>query len=406
MLATWLLLRSAHAFCGFYVAGSGEPLYNDATMVVLARNGTQTVLSMQNSYQGPPEEFAMVVPVPHVLKEQDVQPIPRAVFEAVDRMASPRLVEYWEQDPCQQGLVLSREFLQRIPPGRTYQSAVQTVPGLGVTVEAQFEVAEYDIVILSATESTGLEIWLRQSGFHLPSGAAPVLRPYVEAGTKFFVAKVDPRRLTFEPGGQTLLTPLRITYDSEQFSLPIRLGLLNSKGEQDLLVHILADRRYEVANRPNALIPTNRRVDEDVVSDFGAYYRDLFDEISVPGVVYTEYAWTATTCDPCPGPALDLSQLGMLGGAPGRSLTLTRLHLRTSNTQATDDLVFRAVGPIAGGVGTPDTLAELDPEVRPTRGTSTFQGRYVVLHRWEGEVTCEDPRYGLWGAPTTTVSSR
>jgi hypothetical protein len=405
MLAHWLLLQSAHAFCGFYVAGSGEPLYNDATMVVLARNGTQTVLSMQNSYQGPPEEFAMVVPVPHVLQEHDVQPIDRGLFDAVDRMASPRLVEYWEQDPC--GQLLSREFLQRIPAGRSYQSAVQTVPGSAtVTVEAQFEVAEYDIVILSATQSTGLEIWLRENGYHMPQGAASVLRPYVEAGTKFFVAKVDPGRLSFDASGRTLLTPLRMTYDSEQFALPIRLGLLNSKGEQDLIVHILADRRYEVANRPNAIIPTNLRVDESVLEDFGTYYRELFDEVSVPGVVYTEYSWTATTCDPCPGPALDISSLGMLGGNPGRSLTLTRLHLRTHSGLPTDDLVFRAVGPIVGGVGTPDRMGELDPQVRPTKGMSTFQGRYVVLHRWEGKATCEEPQYGRWGYPTTTVSSR
>jgi hypothetical protein len=400
MLATWLLSQAAHAFCGFYVAGSGEPLYNDATMVVLYRQGTKTVLSMQNTYQGPPEEFAMVVPVPHVLKKDDVQPIPRSLFADVDRMASPRLVEYWEQDPCTQ--LLSKEYLQRIPAGRSYQTALQTMPGsTGVKIEAQFEVAEYDIVILSATESTGLETWLRHSGYHLPDGAEPVLRPYVEAGTRFFVAKVDPKRLTFDNRGQTMLTPLRISYDSEQFSLPIRLGLLNSQGEQDLLVHILADRRYEVANRDNRFIPTNLTAPASALQDFGAYYRGLFDEFALPGVAYTEYAWTATTCDPCPGPALDLSQLGQLGAVWGTQLTLTRLHLRTSSAQATDDLVFRAAGPVVGGVGTPDAEGMLQPGVQPgTDGLSSFQGRYVVLHPWEREARCKQPVRGRWGPPT------
>ena len=57
----------AEAFCGFYVAGADAKLYNNATMVVMMRDGQRTVLAMQNNYQGPPENFAMVVPVPVVL---------------------------------------------------------------------------------------------------------------------------------------------------------------------------------------------------------------------------------------------------------------------------------------------------------------------------------------------------
>ena len=54
--------RRPHAFCGFYVAGSDQPMFNDATQVVLMRKGTRTVLSMQNNYKGPPQDFAMVDP--------------------------------------------------------------------------------------------------------------------------------------------------------------------------------------------------------------------------------------------------------------------------------------------------------------------------------------------------------
>src|SRR5580658_4325527 len=90
----------AGAFCGFYVSGSGDKMFNDATQVVLVRDGTRTVLSMQNDFKGPLEDFAMVVPVPVVLHEGDVKTLPKSVFEHVDSLGSPRLVEYWEQDPC------------------------------------------------------------------------------------------------------------------------------------------------------------------------------------------------------------------------------------------------------------------------------------------------------------------
>src|SRR5690242_6987596 len=100
VLAVCAQARNADAFCGFYVNGAGGSMFNDATQVVLMRMGTRTVLSMQNSYQGPVEDFAMVIPVPVVLHEEDVKTLSKDIFAAVDQMGSPRLVEYWEQDPC------------------------------------------------------------------------------------------------------------------------------------------------------------------------------------------------------------------------------------------------------------------------------------------------------------------
>src|ERR1041385_5012606 len=91
---------AGNAFCGFYVAGGNQKMFNDATQVVLMRQGTRTVLTMQNNYKGPPSAFAMVIPVPVVLHEGDVKTLTRDVFEHVDQMGAPRLVEYWEQDPC------------------------------------------------------------------------------------------------------------------------------------------------------------------------------------------------------------------------------------------------------------------------------------------------------------------
>ncbi len=90
----------AAAFCGFYVGSADSKLYNDATTVVLMREGTRTVLSMQNSYQGPLADFAMVVPVPVVLQGSDVRTLPPEVFDRVEQLTAPRLVETWEQDPC------------------------------------------------------------------------------------------------------------------------------------------------------------------------------------------------------------------------------------------------------------------------------------------------------------------
>src|SRR5262249_36495506 len=262
-----------------------------------------------------PEAFAMVIPVPVVLKEKDVKTLPQQVFANVERMGAPRLVEYWEQDPCMRERFYGADALAAPPAAAAPARASKKGADLGVTVEAQFTVGEYQIVILSAKESTGLDTWLRREKYNIPKGAEPLLRPYVESGSKFFVAKVDPKKVKFV-GGRADLSPLRFHYDSEQFVLPIRLGLANSSGTQDLIVSILAPgQRYELANYRNVTIPTNLDVKDSVRDHFGAFYAALFDRTLErnPGAVVTEYAWQATTCDPCPGPTLNANDFMTLG---------------------------------------------------------------------------------------------
>ncbi len=318
LLVGLLAPRAASAFCGFYVGGADKKLFNNATLVVLLRDGTRTVLSMQNNYQGPPENFAMVVPVPVVLQKENVKTLPREVFDRVDQLAAPRLVEYWEEDPCAPlpvatAMAASPMAAKGAAPGRSGGD-------LGVKIEAQFTVGEYDIVVLSATDSSGLDKWLTQNHYKIPEGAEPYLRPYVRDGSKFFVAKVDVSKVTVVEG-RTMLSPLRFHYDTPNFNLPVRLGLANSAGTQDLLVHILAkDRRFELANYRNVTIPTNIDLDEKAKDQFPAFYAALFDKTLASNLdadkrppVVTEYSWQASNCDPCPGPVLDANDMATLG---------------------------------------------------------------------------------------------
>jgi MYXO-CTERM domain-containing protein len=440
---------AAHAFCGFYVAGNDQPMFNDATQVVLMRKGTRTVLAMQNTYKGPPQDFAMVVPVPVVLHEGDVKTLSKQVFDDVERMSAPRLVEYWEQDPCfkEREGDYDMAVAEAAPAGAAMGSSAGG--GYQVTVEAKFTVGEYDIEILSAKDSTGLDAWLKDHQYKVPPGAEPLLRPYVEGGSKWFVAKVDPKKVHMVDG-HVALSPLRFHYDSDEFALPIRLGLANSNGKQDLIVNILApDQRYEVANYKNVTIPTNLDVTDAVRDKFAAFYTALYDRTVErnPGAVVTEYAWAAGSCDPCPGPTLTPETLESLGldvldtftpaqqaardaadaaykqltdvqnsntnpdayqhaieryqelqaKAPQRtqmwSMVLTRLHARYGK-DITNDLVFKQAEPIEGGREFGDK-----GQGAQKAGTNNFQARYAIRHKWTGPITCLDPQRGRWGGP-------
>jgi MYXO-CTERM domain-containing protein len=400
----------AHAFCGLYVSGADTKLYNNATQVVLMRDGARTVLSMQNNYQGPPENFAMIVPVPVVLQKDNVKTLSRDIFDKVDTLDAPRLVEYWEQDPCaddwmngdtSKGTGTGAPRYNKIAPGN-----------FGVKIEAQFTVGEYEIVILSAQDSTGLDGWLKAAKYHIPDGAEPFLRPYVRAGSRFFVAKVDVSKVQMQ-NGQAMLSPLRFFYDSEQFTLPIRLGLASSNGAQDLIVHILAQgKRYEVANYDNVTIPTNLDVAEDAKDQYPAFYAALFDATLAkhPKAVVTEYSWDAGACDPCPTPPLDATALMTLGADALPSMqghlddlsgfVLTRLHARYTKDTLGDDLVFREAPAIEGGRGVPPAGHDrkLEQESGPS-GMNNFQGRYIIKHPWKGAIACQHPVRDRWGVP-------
>ena len=440
LVAFGIPAREAAAFCGFYVGGADATLYNNATMVVLMREGTRTVLSMQNNYQGPPERFAMVVPVPIVLQKENVKTLPREIFARVDRLAAPRLVEYWEQDPCPPPAPppMPMRAMKPSAKGAAAPMADAAAP-LGVKIEAQFTVAEYEIVILSAQDSMGLDTWLRREGYTIPKGAEPYRRPYVQQGMKFFVAKVDPKKVTFDKG-QAMLSPLRFHYDTETFALPVRLGLMNSAGTQDLIVHVLAKQtRYEVANFDNVSIPTNLDVADDVRRRFGEFYAALFDKTleKNPGAVVTEYSWDASSCDPCPTPPLspgDLMTLGadalpeagtvpppVAGGPPvgpppvpmpmpgprrwgGSGCVVTRLHARYRKDALADDLVFRAAAPIVGGREFVRGEGGKLEEGAQSDRINNFQARYAIRHPWTGPIACKNPRRGVWGGPPAGVA--
>jgi MYXO-CTERM domain-containing protein len=206
--------------------------------------------------------------------------------------------------------------------------------------------------------------------------------------------------------------------------LPIRLGLANSSGTQDLIVNILSPgQRYEVANYQNATIPTNLDVKDEVRTRFGEFYAALFDRTlqQHPGAIVTEYSWDAGTCDPCPGPTLDGSDFLTLGAdvingqaaapapatgtmrRPGRrgsfGYVLTRLHARYGKEGAPNDLVFRAAPPIVGGREFRAGMdGQLEHGAQPS-GMNNFQGRYAIRHAWTGPVACASPVRGRWGGP-------
>ena len=325
-IAVATLPTSAEAFCGFFAGKADASLFNEASQVVIARDGTRTVLSMHNDYRGPLSEFALVVPTPVVLRQGGVKVADKAIFERLDAYSAPRLAEYHDNDPCQVRFnwdPITRNARVRDELGVARMAAPASMANdaaaerrakaLGVTVEVAYTLEEYDIVSLSANQSDGLETWLRENGYRIPKGAAAALKPYINQGMKFFVAKVNLKEQI--KTGYTYLRPLQFGFDSEKFMLPLRLGMLNApQGKpQDLIVYVLTrGGRVESSNYRTVKLPANVNLPAFVKPAFKDFYQALFDTAARTEdhkVVFTEYFWDMAWCDPCAANPLSAEEL-------------------------------------------------------------------------------------------------
>ncbi len=372
----------AHSFCGFYVAKADTQIFNKASQVVLARHDDKTVITMVNDFKGDPKEFAVVIPVPTLIERGQINVGDKKVIDHLDAYTSPRLVEYFDGSPCR--LALMERAMRQSNAAPESKAVGYRADALGVTVQAQYTVGEYDIVILSARQGEGLETWLKENGYRLPQGASEVLGSYIKQKMHFFVARVNLREQS--KLGYTYLRPLQVAYESPKFMLPLRLGTLNADGAQELFVYTLTKKgRVEPTNYRSIKLPTGMDLPLYVKTRFKDFYRDMFDQQVKKAdmrAVFTEYAWDMNWCDPCAADPLSVAELRSLGvfwieDAPGfaptpmprrrpnigaRDVFVTRMHVRYDAKNFPEDLMLQE---------TPDR--------------NNFQARYVLRHPWKGD---------------------
>jgi hypothetical protein len=386
-IATLAITTTAQAFCGFYVARADTSLFNKASQVVLVRDDDRTVITMSNDFQGDVEDFAMVIPVPTFIERGQINVADGALIDHLDAYTAPRLVEYHDPDPCVRYELKSMASNDAAFPQSARRELEESGRSRGVTIEASYTVGEYDILILSAEESSGLIQWLDENDYRIPRGAEKVVDSYLKQDMRFFVAKVNLEEQT--KLGFSKLRPLQVAYEHNKFMLPIRLGTLNANGKQELYVYALTRTgRVETTNYRTVKLPSNNEVPEFVQAEFADFYRSMFERQTLKENergVFLEYAWDMAWCDPCAADPLSSDELRRLGVfwvgnqqngrdriAPqqAQNVFVTRLHVRYDSKHFPEDLMFQATG-----------------------DRQNYQGRYVIRHPWKGATSCDTTQY-------------
>ncbi len=325
----------------------------EVTQVVLMRAGRRTVVSIQPGAGDAP----LTLPVPASLQRADVHVLPAGIFERVEQVSAPRLVEYVQRDPCEG----------------------PSIGELGTrgSMQLPLMVADRD---------------------------AAKLKPPLDAGE-------SEATLQAAPGGKVLVVkaPVRFHYDSDAFTLRL-------PASSDVLVHVFAPgTRCEVAGRPSAVLPARDDLAPDAGSDLSPFYVSLFERLlaKAPATVVTEHARLAGHCDLCPAEKLTPEELALLGfdvlglkrkpvpNSGGLSelppFGHSRLHMRLD---APAELAFRPAAPL----GADGRVTAEKSRFAPPGGTNRFEPTYAVRRPWPGKAACEREPFVAWDrAPGSEV---
>jgi hypothetical protein len=231
------------------LGSAGRPS-SSAQKAILIREGSEEVLLLQTTYQGPSAAFVWVVPVPAV---------PADVFEAeplfldeVFRNTDPRVVT-----------TISGRTSDGAPPATKAASAgapaaERSAPA--VTVHQRLEVGDYDASVLSATGGQALTTWLRDNGYQVSDEAGAALQPYVEQSFAFVVVRFLSGVAETKPT-VTTVAPLGIRFQTEKLFFPLGISRGSAPPLTSILLCVLDDGPVDCETIPTAWVgPKSQRL--------------------------------------------------------------------------------------------------------------------------------------------------
>lgn len=363
---SWSSVSSA--FVPFMVGKTPERLFSGAAQIIVAREGKRTAVTVVSTYRGGQKEFALVIPVPALLKPEQVSVGDLKTVQRLDGFSAPRIVEYSDNDPCEAGdAKKSSKIIAGLAPGAS----------LGFGKESAAESGDYRLITLNAADTENFVDWLGERGYQIPKDVVGSVKEGLRKGLKFLVVEISLSGT--DSTAYKYLRPIQFAFEVDELSIPLSLGKAGAEKEQELTFYFVSRRgRFLPRERKLSELPTNVEIPEFVKEKFPAFYRALFarqfeKENQKPLIL--EYAWNMGWCDPCAADPLsqeELRQLGVFwldegdsthksqmiwppGGGPVEAF-VTRIHAQQND--------------------------EAGLQFRESKAVENFQAKFSVRHPW------------------------
>ena len=304
---------AAHACGGFFC--TNVPVDQAAERIIFAVNDGEGTIDayVQINYQGAPDAFAWIVPVPNTPK-LDVATMP--MLRDLDRLTQPVFIAPPLDDTCR----------NRLPVPMAAVAAPTSAPAGGVTVFDQGSVGPFNYAVIGSEDPKALVNWLRENKYQITPAMEPFIDVYVKEKMQFLAMKLQPNKQVRD------IQPVKMTYKAVQPMIPLRLTAVAATPNMVVLTWILSKTQAEPQNYAVVKVP-----DSDIVfTGFGGnnYFSLVSQRLNdFQGRAFiTEFAGATTNLRPN-----DPDLRGLLGRYP----YLTRVYTRISPEQMTIDPVFK-----------------------------------------------------------------
>jgi hypothetical protein len=343
----WWLARPALA-CGGFFCNNVDPVVQSAERILFRRDAEEWTTFVEVQYEGPPDEFGWVIPIPRALDPAtEIGVASPGLFDALEQATAPRFVPPGGA-PAADAAYYSAGCGCYDPWSDGWSDGGTFAPDLsGVELVGEAVVGPYELQVLTADDGYGLTAWLQQAGYQIPYAASWLIDGYLQEGWAFLGIKLAPD----VPAGPIDTLVLRCGADDPR--IPLRLTSIAAVPDMEIVAYVLADRRYT----PGAdwievpFDPAGVWLYPDGTDDYEYQLRDAVDAALGHGF-RTEYAQPAEVLVPLLDPTT--------AEALGSGAWLTRLRSFVSPEQMTSDPVF-----------VPDPLGEAVDNVVVVSGGST-----------------------------------
>jgi len=229
-------------------------------------------------YNGNPESFAWLVPVPSAPElalsedllfgylEDATRPRPFSLDESI--CPHPEYYCKYRHEPdCSPPDAGGQDSWGYADTSTTFDAfAADTTSGNnpppGIDVIGSQIVGEYETVTFRADESHLAVQWLNDNGFIVNDSMAPYMQPYVDEGMVFVAAKLVPG------AGIDAIRPLSITYEGQHPMIPLRLTAVAAEPHLTVTAWFFGDAPYAPIDHPLITVPTDElgRDDDDRIN--------------------------------------------------------------------------------------------------------------------------------------------
>jgi hypothetical protein len=274
ILVSGLIAASTVRADGGFFWGEASSLAQTRQEALMAIHGDEVTYVIRSLYDGSPNEFAWVLPLPNTPGEVIAHPND-ALFEDLDAHTRPTFASYFGGGPtCCCAMAAGGG-----PVGDLTQ------------VEASGQAGVYDWAALTSTGAGSLMDWLTTNGYQVRDSAAYVLQGYILQDMHFLAIRVregEAQALSSVKG----IPPIQFTVQTTKRFYPMVISSVSAAPETEVVLYVLATHRAKASNLPNVQIDAASLV-VDYSGPSGTNYERLFtqkiDDLGGLALI-TEYA--------------------------------------------------------------------------------------------------------------------